>query len=112
MLTRAISKMAGEGPTHWTAETNGNRFVLTRGSLRFPEYSQEIFEAQAQLMPYDGLASIWHDYASRFRYNYSAYVNYLAKENRLASWSALDLACGTGLHTYQLSACALRRCRT
>ncbi len=100
------SKMAGEGPTHWTAETNGNRFVLRAGSCAFLSTRKKLFEAQAQLMPYDGLASIWHDYASRFRYNYSAYVNYLAKENRLASWSALDLACGTGLHTYQLSACA------
>jgi SAM-dependent methyltransferase len=83
-----------------------SRYWYYARTLHFPEYSKENLGARPKLKPYEGLARIWHDYTSLFRYNYLAYVNYLAKENRLASWSALDLACGTGLLASRLSVCA------
>jgi ubiquinone/menaquinone biosynthesis C-methylase UbiE len=75
-------------------------------TLRFPEYAQDNLRTLPRLEPYDGLASIWHEFASRFQYNYPAFIMHMAKIDRLESWSALDLACGTGNIASRLSLCA------
>ncbi len=56
--------------------------------------------------PYEGLAEIWHAYASSIQRNYPAFVTRLAKIKRLELQSILDLACGTGTMTAQLAGIA------
>ncbi len=102
MLLRAIRKWRAKGQLVGPQRGSGRNWYYAR-ALRFPEYSNENLVARPKLKPYEGLASIWHEYTSLFAYNYSAYVNYLAKENQLTSWTALDLACGTGLLASRLS---------
>jgi len=72
-------------------------------TLHFAEYSEEFLRTCPQLKPYEGLASIWHDFASRTTPNYSAFIRHMAKGEQLTSWSVLDLACGTGVLASQLS---------
>lgn len=62
------------------------------------------------LEPYAALARGWHAHGSAFVPDYEPYVRSLIDTGALASDSALDLACGTGITTAALASIFRRVC--
>jgi len=70
----------------------------------------ELEHAAPVLEPYVALARGWHAHGSAFVPDYEPYVRSLIEAGALASDSALDLACGTGLTADALASLFRRVC--
>ena len=76
---------------------NGTFFAHSK--LIFPNLGNRL----AQLQPYDGLANIWHDYASRAQPDYPPFIKFLAIMYRHKFNNILDLGCGSGTLAVRLA---------
>ncbi|MGL4424153.1 MAG: class I SAM-dependent DNA methyltransferase [Gemmataceae bacterium] len=84
-----------------------NPDIVIGDRLLFPELDFTP-EGKPELVPYEGLASLWHEYSRISQPEYPKYLQHLARENGIPLDSILEVACGTGTLTEQLAAVAPR----